>query len=64
MITLFFAENCPWCYWSSLAWRDYARWGEWAWVGRVDSPLQGPERVRVSRASLTPVRGLEQRDTA
>jgi hypothetical protein len=35
MITLFMAENCPWCYWSSLVWSSYARWGEWAWVGRV-----------------------------
>jgi len=35
MIHLFLAENCPWCYWASLRWTDYARWGEWAWVGRA-----------------------------
>lgn len=29
-------ENCPWCLWTSLNWKDYAHWGEWAWVGRED----------------------------
>ncbi len=35
MIHLFVVENCPWCYWSSLVWKNYAQFGEWAWVGRV-----------------------------
>lgn len=35
MIHLFLAENCPWCLWASLRWSDYARYGEWAWVGRA-----------------------------
>jgi hypothetical protein len=35
MITLFLIENYPWCYFMSLKWQDYARYGEWAWVGRV-----------------------------
>jgi hypothetical protein len=34
MIYIFVVENCPWCLWVSLNWKDYARWGEWAWVGR------------------------------
>jgi hypothetical protein len=34
MIHIFNIESCPWCYWCSIVWTDYAKWGEWAWVGR------------------------------
>lgn len=34
MIVLVNIENEPWSFWCSIVWRDYARWGEWAWVGR------------------------------
>jgi hypothetical protein len=35
LVVVFNAASCPWCYWSSIRWQDYGRWGEWAWVGRV-----------------------------
>lgn len=36
MIHLFLVENCPWCLWVSFNWNDYAKFGEWAWVGREE----------------------------
>ena len=34
MIWLFIVSYHPYCLWCSLSWKEYAKWGEWAWVGR------------------------------
>jgi hypothetical protein len=34
MIHVYLIENYPWVWFSSLNWNDYAKFGEWAWVGR------------------------------
>lgn len=41
MVTIFLVGFCPWCYWTSMDWRDYAQFGEWAWVGRDYEVEQG-----------------------
>jgi hypothetical protein len=35
IIQIFLIENYPWVIYASLNDRDWARFGEWAWVGRV-----------------------------